>query len=123
MARNVLLVLEIVLALAAFAGGANVVFRNRQVLAEEERSTPPKLRVVLDMVLLDAILAAMVLSAWMLYSNMSFARWMSIIAGAVLLGALGARPNLAGGRQWLAATLALLGIVVVALAILLPSGG
>ena len=121
--RAVLLVLEIVLAVGALVLGALIVLRNRQVLAEGERVTPDRLRVVGDMLLSDAILGTMAVAAWMLYSRMSWARWMSIVAGAVLMGVVAARPSLTGGRRWPVPILELLGFAVAILAVLLPSCG
>jgi hypothetical protein len=115
--------LEIVLAVAALYGGAATVLSNRQVLAESGRNSPEKLRALWHLVLADAILAIMAVAAWAVYVETSWARWMSIAAGAALICALAARPSLAGGRRWVASTLALLAIGVVALAVVLPSGG
>lgn len=121
--RTILLVMEIVVAVAAMVLGALIVLRNRQVLAEGDRLTPDKLRVVGDLLLSDAIIGVMVVAAWMLYSWTSWARWMSIIAGVVLMGIVAARPGLTGGRRWLVPILELLGFAVAILAVLLPSCG
>ena len=116
------MVIEIALALAAFVGGSVMVMRSRQALAEQQGLSPRKLDVVLDIVLLDTILVAMAVAAWALYSQASWARWMSIAAGALLVVALAVRPSLTGARRWPAATFALLGIAVILLAVLLPVG-
>ncbi len=116
------MVIEIVLAIAAFVGGSATVLRSRQALAEQQGLGPRKLDAVLTIALLDTILVAMAIGAWALYSQTSWARWMSIAAGALLVVALAVRPSLTGGRRWPAATFALLGIAVILLAVLLPVG-
>ena len=118
--RNALMVIEIALAIAAFVGGSAMVLRGRQALAEPQGLNPRKVDAVLDIALMDVILVVMAVAAWALYSRASWARWMSIAAGAALIVALAARPSLTGLRRWLAASLALLGVVVVLLAALLP---
>jgi hypothetical protein len=121
--KNVLMVLEIVVAVAAFYMGTATLLRNRQVFAQPARSSPEKLETVSNVVLMDLVLAANVVAAWALYSERSWARWMSVAAGAVAIVALAVRPGGAGGRGWLAAGLALLGMAVVLLAVLLPGWG
>jgi hypothetical protein len=121
--RNVLMVLEIVVAVVAFYAGAATVLRSRQAFAETAPGSPEKLEAVLNVVLLDLVLAASAVAAWALYADWSWARWMSLAAGAVVIVVLALRPGIGGGRRWLAACLALLGVAVVLLAVLLPGWG
>lgn len=118
--KNVLIVLEVVLALAAFFVGTALVFANRQALAGAVPAGRSRLDLWLDVVLMDLILGAMAVAAWALYAERSWARWMSVAAGAVVIGVLAGRPGLMGKRSWLAACFALLAVLVILLALLLP---
>lgn len=114
------MVLEVVLAMVAFLAGTATVLANRRVLAEAAPAGPSKLEVWLNVALMDVVLGAMAVAAWALYTDRSWARWMSVAAGAVVIGALAVRPGLTGRRGWLAASFAILGVVVILLALLLP---
>jgi hypothetical protein len=123
MIRNVLLVLEIVIAVAAILASPYMIFRNLPVLSGKTPVTGPKLRVIVDMAVFDVITIVMIISAYLIYSSNPWGRWVSLVAGLVLIAGASVRTDLAGLRTWLAPILGVLGIVVVVLAILLPSTG
>ncbi len=117
------MVLEIALAIAAFYVGTMTMLRSRLVFAETAPGSPRKLEAVLSVVLMDLVLAANAVAAWALYEERSWARWMSVAAGAVVVAVLALRPSVGGGRRWPVAGFALLGVAVILLAVLLPGWG
>jgi uncharacterized membrane protein (DUF2068 family) len=123
MTRNTLIVLEILVAVVALAGGARTVLRSRKVLAEGTDLSPAKLSVILDMVLCDVITVLMLVAAWLLWKNGSWARLMSVVAGAALIVCAAARPSLSDPHSAVAPALVVLGIAVVVLSLVLPSAG
>jgi uncharacterized membrane protein (UPF0136 family) len=123
MIRNFLIGLEIVLTLAAVAGEVYTILRGRQTLAGGGPLTGDRLRVLLDIVILDVIAILMAVSAYLVYAGYSWGRWVSLVAGLALVGAVSARPDLGAIRSWVPPVLSMLGIAVVALAILVPYSG
>jgi hypothetical protein len=114
------MVLELVLAVAAFYGGTVTMLTKGRALAEAAPAGLSKVEMLLDVVLMDIILGAAAVAAWALYTDRSWARWMSVAAGAVVMGVLALRPGLVGKRSWIGALFALLGVLVILLALLLP---
>lgn len=119
--RIALLVVEIVVVLAALFSGAVLVLKGRRTpggLADAE-----KRRTIVNLLVTDAILVLMAVAAWATYEERSWARMMSVIAGALLVCALALRPEVAGKKWWAAPVGAALGVAVVVLAFFMPSGG
>ena len=123
MTRTALIVLEILIGVAALGGEAYLIMTSRQALTEGPGLTLAKTRVIVDLVVLDAIVVVMFLAAWQVVTNGSGARWLSIIAGAIAAGSASSRPTLTGSRLALSSVVTILGLVVVLLAVLIPSPG
>jgi len=123
MARSILIALEIVIAVAAVAGGVYVVVRGRQTLAGTGPLTGAKLGVILDVLMTDAVTALLVVAAYLVYSGSQWGRGLSLVAGIVVLGSCSIRPTLGALHGWIAPAAAVAGIAVVVLALLLPSPG
>ena len=123
MARTILIALEIVIALAAVAGGVYVVVRGRQTLAAAGPLNGAKLGVILDILMTDALTALMVVAAYLVYSGSQWGRGLSLVAGIVVLGCCSIRPTLGALHGWVAPAATVAGIAVVVLALMLPSPG
>jgi len=119
--RTALLVVEIVVVIAALFSGSVLIWRGRR--AEGQRSDSDKRRTLLNLAITDGILLLMAIAAWATYQEQAWARTMSVIAGALLVGALALRPEVVGKNRWAAPIGAVLGVAVVVLAFLLRSGG
>lgn len=120
MTRTALIVLEILIGVAALGGEAYLLVNTGSGLADGRGSSAAKIRLVVDLVVLDIVAALMFISAWLVISNGSAARVLSIVAGiAVAFGAV-ARPALAGLCQWVLSLFVVLGLAVILVAIVSP---
>ena len=119
--RTALLVVEIVVVLAALVSGSMLVWRARRT--EGERPDSDRRRVLMNLAIIDGILLLMAIAAWATYQEQAWGRTISVVAGALMVGALALRPEVAGKNRWAPLVGAVLGVAVVVLAFLLPSGG
>jgi hypothetical protein len=123
MVRTVLIVLEIVIAVAAVTGGAYAILGAPRVPREWLQGTAFKSYLVPGLALLVLVGGSMVAAAAMLLAGASGARVVSLEAGIVLLAWMVAQLSMIGYRHWTQALSIGLGLAVVVLSFALPAPG
>ena len=123
MVRTVLIVFEIVIAVAAVTGGAYAILGAPRVPREWLQGTAFKSYLVPGLALLVLVGGSMVAAAAMLLAGASGARVVSLEAGIVLLAWMVAQLSMIGYRHWTQALSIGLGLAVVVLSFALPAPG
>ncbi len=123
MVRDTLLVLEILIAAAAVAGGVYAIAGAPRIPREWLQGTTFTTYFVPGLVLLILVGGSMAAAAAMLLAGASGARLMSLEAGVVLLAWMVAQLSMIGYRLWMQALPVALGVAVVVLSFALPAPG
>jgi hypothetical protein len=123
MVRIVLIVLEILIGIAALAGGANATLGARGVPREWLKGTPFKSYLVPGIVLIILVGGSMLVAAGLLIGGVHVARVVSLEAGIILLAWVGAQFATIGYRHVMQPLSLGLGLAIVVLAFALPSPG
>ena len=123
MVRTALIVLEILSGVCALGSAGSALARSKGVARERSHSAPFKTFFVPGLVLLVLIGGSMLAAAGLLLAGGSAARLVSLEAGIVLLGWVGAQLATIGFRHWWQPFLLALGLAVVVLSFLLRSPG
>jgi len=121
--RTVIIVLEIVIAVAAVTGGVYAILGAPRVPREWLQGSMFKSYLVPGLALLILVGGSMAAAAAMLLTGASGARVVSLEAGIVLLAWMVAQLSMIDYRRWAQALSIGLGLVVVVLSFALPAPG
>ena len=123
MLRTTLVVLEILIGVAAVAGGVYALTGASSVSREYLQGTPFRSYLVPGLVLLVVVGGSMLLAASLLASDARLARVASLEAGVILAAWIGIQVSLIGYRSWLQPLMGGLGVLIVVLSFFLPAPG
>ncbi len=123
MVRDTLIVLEILIAAAAVAGGVYAIMGAPGVPRDWLKGSAFKTYLVPGLVLLILVGGSMAAAAAMLLAGASGARVMSLEAGIVLLAWMVGQLSMIGYRHWTQPLLVVIGVAVVVLSFALPAPG
>jgi hypothetical protein len=123
MVRDVLIVLEIVVASAAVAGGLYAMIGARGTPREWLQNTPFRSYFWPGLTLLILVGGSMAAAAALLLGDASSARVVSLEAGIVLLGWMAVQLSIIGYRHWTQLLSIGLGVGIVVLSFALPAPG
>jgi hypothetical protein len=123
MVRDTLIVLEILIAVAAVAGGVYAIVGAPGIPPEWLKGSAFKTYLVPGVVLLVLVGGSMAAAAAMLLAGSSGARVMSLEAGIVLLAWMVGQLSMIGYRHWTQPLLVVIGVAVVVLSFALPAPG
>ena len=123
MIRTVVIVLDLVVGVAAVAGGVYLLAGARGLSREWLHGTPFRTFFWPGLALLALVGGSLLAATGLLIAQTHLGRLVSVEAGVVLLGWTGALLTTAGYRHWLQLLSVVLGIAVVALSFVLPAPG
>jgi hypothetical protein len=121
--RTIVIVLDLVIAVAAVAGGVYLLAGARGLSREWLGGTPFRTFLWPGLVLLVLVGGSLLAAAALLIADAHLGRLVSVEAGVVLLGWSGVVLTTAGYRHWLQLLSVALGVAVVALSFALPAPG
>ena len=123
MIRTIVIVLDLVIGVAAVAGGVYLLAGARGLSRDWLRGTPFRTFFWPGLVLLVLVGGSLLAAAALLIADAHVGRLVSVEAGVVLLGWAGVLLTTAGYRHWLQLLSVALGIAVVVLSFALPAPG
>ncbi len=121
--RNVLLVLEVIVAFAAVAGGVYALLGAPGMSRQWLTGTPFTSYRVPGAILIVFVGGTSATAARLLIGDYSTARLLSFMAGVLVLGWVAAQMMYIGRRHWSQPVSALFGAAIAILALLLPAPG
>jgi hypothetical protein len=123
MSTTIVIVLDLVIGVAAVAGGAYLLAGAPGLSRDRLRGTPFKTFLWPGVTLLVLVGGSLIAAAALLLAGAHAGRLVSVEAGVVLLGWSGIMLSAAGYRRWPQLLPVVLGVVVVVLSFLLPAPG